>query len=92
MPIRTIEVICIPCEKCEPLRTVIFEMIKNIERESNTKILYEFKITPHLRDIGKYSINAAQTPAVVINGNVELAGRFDLGLLETKLKVIHRGF
>lgn len=85
MPIRTIEIICIPCEKCERAKKLIAETIKSIEIQNKVKIPYEFKHNPSLRALADYSINAAQAPAIVINGNVELSGRFDTVALKNRL-------
>jgi glutaredoxin len=74
MSIKSIEVICIPCAKCERMKKMIIEEIKAIEVHNRVKIAYDFKHTANLRDMAKYSVNASQTPIVVINGQVELCG------------------
>jgi glutaredoxin len=90
VPIRTIEIVCNPCDKCERAKRLITETIKNIELENKTKILYEFKHTPTLQGITQYSINASQTPAIIINGNVELSGRFENVALKNRLLALTR--
>ncbi len=90
MAIRSIEIMCIPCPKCEPLMKMISEIITNIEQQNKIKIAYSFKYTPHLQDLSKYSVNASQTPAVIINGKVELAGAIEPNVLKMKLESIHR--
>ena len=90
MAIKTIEIMCFPCLKCERLMTMIHEMIRNIERINNIKITYSFKYTPHLRDINKYSLSPSQVPIVIINGAVEFAGIVKPDLLKMKLESIHK--
>jgi hypothetical protein len=48
VPIKSIEIICIPCNKCERLKTDIAEIIKTIELQNKIKIYYEFKHIPPL--------------------------------------------
>jgi len=91
MAIRTIEVICNPCIRCEKVIKNIQKLIKAMELQKGIKIPYEFKHTPHIRDISKYSLNASQTPAIIINGNAELAGHFEPTNIKTKLEQIFRG-
>ena len=91
MPIRTIEIMCLPCSKCEQLKSKIKIAIKAMELQKAIRITYEFKHTPHLKELIKYSLNASQTPAVIINGNVELAGRIEPTVLKAKLEQIFRG-
>ena len=90
MPIKSIEIICRPCFKCDQLKTKIPELIKAMEVQNKTKIFYEFKHTPDIRAISKYSLNPSQTPAVIINGNAELAGKIEIGVIKKKLESIHR--
>ena len=89
MAIKSIEIICRPCPKCEQLQIKIHEAIKGIELQYKIKIIYEFKHNPHLADLSKYALNPSQTPAVIINGNVEVAGRIEPGILKMKLHSIH---
>ena len=90
MSIKSIEIICLPCFKCEQLKNKIPELIKAIEIQNKTKISYEFKHTPDLRGISRYSLNPSQTPAIIINGNVELAGQIEPAVLKKKLESMHR--
>lgn len=90
MPIKSIEIICRPCHKCEQLKNKIPELIKAIEIQNKTKIFYEFKHTPDLREISRYSLNPSQTPPVIINGNVELAGTIDTSVVKMKLESLNR--
>jgi len=85
MPIRSIEVICIPCDKCERAKRTIMDVIKGIEIQKKTKIVYDFRHNPSLQGLDKYSINASQAPAILINGTLEFAGRVDAGALRAKL-------
>lgn len=92
MSINSIEVICLPCPKCQNLELKIRDMIKNIEAMLKRKIVYELKLTRTLKDITNYSLNPSQTPAVLINGEVEFAGKVDFILLRRKLEAeIRRG-
>ena len=90
MAIKTIEVICLPCQKCAGLEMKIREMIKSIEMVNKVKIPFEFKHTTTLLTIAQYSLNPSQTPIVIINGIVEFAGRLDLVLLRRRLEAIHK--
>ena len=90
MPIQSIEIICVPCPKCEGLERRIRSMIESIGMSNRTKIIFEFKHTTKLTDISKYSLNPAQTPAILINGEVEMAGRVDPIVLRRKLEAIQR--
>ena len=89
MPIKTIEIICTPCPKCEQLKPKIKEAIQAIEVQNRVKINYEFKLTADLREISNYSLNPSQLPAVIINGNLEFCGQIDARALRTKLGSIH---
>lgn len=90
MPVRSIEVICIPCNECNGLETKIREAIKRIEITYKLKILFEFKTTPHLRDIARYSLNPSQVPVILVNDKVEFAGKIEPVLLGRRLEAIHR--
>ena len=90
MPIRSVEVICMPCAKCQDVETKIKNAIKNIEFINHAKIIYEFKFTPQLRDLANYSLNPSQTPAILINGRVEFAGRLDWNLIGRRLDAVQR--
>ncbi len=91
MPIKSIEIICIPCKKCQGLENNIRNMIKSIESINRIKIIYDFKHTKDLKNITRYSLNPSQVPVIIINGQVEFAGRIDLINLRRKLDFIHRG-
>jgi hypothetical protein len=88
--IKSIEMICVPCPKCDDLENKIRYLVKNIETIHKTKIIYEFKITRDLRGISQLSLNPSQTPVLIINGTVEFAGRIDLILLRQRLEALHR--
>ena len=90
MPIQSIEIICIPCSKCEQIKNIIFQEIKNIELQNKIKMNYSFKHTVDLGDMAKYSVNASQTPIVVINGHVELAGPAAQQFVKNKLEQLHK--
>lgn len=90
MPIKTIEIICLPCPKCSPLREKITTLIKTMEMQNKVKIVYEFKTTPNLREIGKYSLSPSQAPVLLINGNVEFAGKIDMNALRLRLEAINK--
>ena len=63
--------------------------IKTMEFQKKIKITYEMKHTSTLKDISKYSLNASQAPALIINGNLELAGRIEPPVIRAKLESIH---
>jgi hypothetical protein len=92
MPINTIELVCLPCIKCQNLPQRISSAIKNIELENRVTIRYEFKHTKTLEGVDRYSANASQTPLIIINGSLEFAGRIQDQLLQRRLSSIHKGF
>jgi hypothetical protein len=87
--IRTVEVICMPCSKCEGLEKKIRGIITEISIQNKMKIAFEFKSTQNLKDIAQYSVNASQAPLIIINGQLEFSGRFDMILLKKRLTSIH---
>jgi hypothetical protein len=89
MPIRTIEIMCVPCSKCELVTGFITNAIKAIEFKNKLKIAYEFKHTPNLMQATKYSVNPSQTPIVIINGEVAFAGQVTPDIVKKKLETIH---
>jgi glutaredoxin len=89
MSINSIEVICPPCPKCERLKGLIKQVIGQMETQFKTKIIYNFKHTVDLREVSQLSVNASKTPIVVINGQVELAGGIEMGVLKSKLLAFH---
>ncbi|OIO36457.1 MAG: hypothetical protein AUJ74_02480 [Candidatus Omnitrophica bacterium CG1_02_44_16] len=90
MSIKTIEMICIPCQKCVGIEAKVREMVKGIELINKIKIPFEFKHTTKLLNISQYSLNPSQTPAIIINGIVEFAGGFDPILMKRRLEAIHK--
>lgn len=62
-----------------------------MEMANKIKIIYDFTHTTNLKDITKHALNPSQTPAIVINGKVELAGgKFEPSVLKSRLEAIHR--
>jgi len=89
MSIKSIEIMCIPCPKCELVKKFITESIKAIEVKNNIRIIYEFKHTPNLIQASQYSVNASQTPIVIINGTVAFAGQVTPDIVKKKLESMH---
>ena len=90
MSIRSMEIICPPCPKCERLKSLIKQTSTYIEEQNKIKLSYDFKHSVSLADLSRYSVNAAQTPVLVINGQVEFAGGGDATALKNKLMAIHK--
>ena len=90
MAIQSIEIICTPCHKCDNLKKMIIEIIKDMELQNRIKISYEFKHTTSLKEISRFSLNASQLPAVIINGNLEFSGQPGAMALRTKLNSLHK--
>lgn len=90
MSINSIEIMCIPCSKCEQMKKLITDSIKQIETQNRIKITYDLKHTPHLRDATQHSVNPSQAPIVLINGGVEISGLATKDLVDKKLLAIHR--
>lgn len=89
MPIKSVEIICIPCPKCEQLKKVVSDIIRDIGLRNKIKIVYDFKFIANTRDVSKYGLNPSQTPVLIVNGNVEGAGRIDNIALKNKLNGIY---
>lgn len=90
MSIKNIEIVCIPCGKCEQLKANIQEIVKGLELKNRVKIIYDFKHTTSLREISNFGINPSQTPALIINGELEAAGRINIAVLRNKLDSLCR--
>ncbi len=90
MAIRTIEIICLPCGKCEQLKAMVINTIKSIELQGKTKIMYDLRITQSLLNVTNYGLSPAQTPVLLINGVVEAAGKIDQGVIRHKLVTIQK--
>ena len=89
MSIRSVEIICRPCPKCANLEPIIRQIVKNIEMFHRVKISFDYKHTVDFKEISKYSLNVSQMPVILINGNVEFAGKMDVLLLKKKFDSIH---
>lgn len=93
MSIKTIEVVCQPCHKCEFIEKKILEALRSLEYEYKIKIPVEIKHSTNIKEIvGKFSLYASQTPVVLINGSVEFAGRIEAAAIRFKLDQIHKGY
>jgi hypothetical protein len=90
MPIKSIEIMCIPCPKCERIKNMITEAIKFIETQNKIKIAYSFQHIPNLKQLDRYSASASQAPIVIINGNVELCGQVTQDVVRRKIEEIQR--
>jgi hypothetical protein len=86
MAIKTIDVMCIPCPKCEEVKKFIAIGIQEIETQNKIKLVHVLNHIPHLKEASKYSVNAAQAPIVIINGQVQFAGKVDQNIVTAKLK------
>lgn len=91
MSINTVEIMCVPCSKCEQMKKLITDAVKQIETQNKIIITYEFKHTPHLKAASQYSVNPSQAPIVIVNGNVEFSGAANKDLIEKKILAVHRG-
>lgn len=90
MSINSIEIICLPCPKCELMKQTIMQAVKSLEFKHKVKLVYEFKLTPHLKEISKYSLNPSQVPIVLINGEVEFCGSVKPDTVLPKLDAIYK--
>ena len=90
MPIKSIEIMCIPCPKCELVKKIIADTIKVIESQNKVKIVYDLKHTTNLSQVSQYSINASQAPIVIINGNVEFSGKATQDVIKKRLENLHK--
>jgi hypothetical protein len=92
MAVFKIEIICRKCSKCEFIELKLREAIKQLEYQYKINIPCEFKLNENIRDIDRYAINASQKPVVLINGNVEFAGRIQTRFIKFKLDYLLKGF
>jgi len=90
MPIKSMELICAPCPKCMEVEQKLRDIVKSLEAIYRIKIPFEFIHTKNLLNISKYSLNASQTPVLLINGNVEFAGKLDWILIRKRLEAFHK--
>jgi hypothetical protein len=90
MSIKTVEIICLPCAKCNAAKNIIIQAIKNLEHKYKIHIAYELIHTPHLKDISKYALNPSQTPAILVNGNPEFCGAIKPEVIGVRLDAIHK--
>lgn len=88
--IQTVEVICKPCSKCQDLEKQIKDAIHTIEGLYKIKIPYTFQMIRDLGAMSKFSLTSYQSPVIVINGQVEMAGRVDIQILRKRLEAIHK--
>ena len=88
--IRTVEIICRPCMKCQGLEVQIKNIIKSIEMTNKIKIPYTFEQKTDLNELSKFSLNPSQTPAILINGQVEMTGQPNFLQFKKRLEAIHK--
>jgi len=91
MDFGTIEIICKPCRKCRNAEEILLKAIRLLESENKTHYKYEIKHTEDLRKGERYSTNIANTPFIIINGDLALAGRIvDVNAVRfTLLNIMH---
>lgn len=92
MPIRTIEIICRPCPKCEYIAEQIKFSMRVLEHENQIKIPYELKFNTDLKGLSKFALTSAQTPVVLVNGNVEFAGKIETRFIKPKLTSLQKDY
>ncbi len=70
-----IKIICRPCHKCKTAEALLRKAIKQLQ--TIYKVVYHFEIVKigNLREAVKYSTNIANTPFIVINNTLVLAGK-----------------
>lgn len=90
MPIRSVEIVCLPCNKCNQLKVLVTNLIKSLEEKGRNKIIYDLRVTSSLQNIANYGLSPAQTPVLLINGVVECAGSVDQSIIKAKLTSAHR--
>jgi len=91
--IKTIEIICKPCHKCELLKERIHNIIQYMELQKRIKIRYEFNHNTNVLDASKYGYAINQLPLVIINGNIEFVGHVkEEYLIRIKLEEINREY
>jgi hypothetical protein len=92
MPILSIEIICRKCSKCEYIEAKLRESIRHLEYKYKIKIPCQIKLNENIREMEKYALNASQRPVVLINGNVEFAGRIHVRFMKAKMDSILKGY
>lgn len=89
--IRTIEIICKPCYKCDLVIQRINYILECIQNQKGVKFKYEFKHNKNIHDAEKYGYNITQLPIVKINGDIEFVGHVkEEHLIRMKLEEIIR--
>jgi hypothetical protein len=90
MAINKVEIVCRPCPKCEGLENRIRDIIKAIGIANKIAIVFTFVHTKELTGLADLGVNPGMTPVILINGQVELAGRVDLQALKKRFEAIHK--
>ncbi|MDD5019602.1 MAG: thioredoxin family protein [Candidatus Omnitrophica bacterium] len=90
MALKKIEIVCRPCPKCDGLENKIRDIVKAIGIANKAAIVFTFVHTKDLAGLADLGVNPGMTPVLLINGQVELAGRIDIGALKKRLEAIHK--
>jgi len=91
--IKTVEIICKPCRKCELLEQRMRNIIQCMETQKRIKIKYQFNRNENILDAAKYGYAINQLPLVLINGNIEFVGFVkEESLLRIKLEAINKEY
>jgi hypothetical protein len=72
--IKSVEIICKPCDKCEALEQKIRNAIKVIEIKNRIKIKYDLKRNKDMFAAEKYGYGTKDLPLTLINDHVVFDG------------------
>ncbi len=90
MAINKVEIVCKPCPKCDGLENKIRDIIKSIGIANKITIVFTFVHTKELTGLADLGVNPGMTPVILINDQVELAGRVDMQALRKRFEAIHK--
>ena len=79
--IKKVEIICMPCHKCDKLIKVIENILQVLRRKYNIPIKCEIKHYQSkvevIQGMNKFNFNAGQLPITLINGTLAFAGQVE---------------
>ncbi len=90
-----IKIICRACKKCESAEKKIKEALHELEIDNKVKYRYEITRSTNLSEAKQFSANISQTPFIVIDNQLVLAGRLrDVASTKNTLRDLmkNRGF
>ncbi len=72
-----IKIICRPCRKCDRVEEVIAKAIHELQIKFKVKYHYQLVRSSDLSEAKRYSANISQTPFIIVDNQLVLAGRIN---------------